>query len=159
MSERAAANGLITHLSDGLCFLYVYVADRDVTLGDNKLRDINNPLRWPAFDDAHCARTHTQGNSLELSRETWKNKLALGGSVQFIISEHTIIYFNHQRDLFRPAPDDITAREIKLEQTSLIIYPPRSWCATGAKCGCVCAHLIYRQIACSASDNLLVMLH
>jgi hypothetical protein len=69
MSERAAANGLITHLSDGLCFLYVYVADRDVTLGDNKLRDINNPLRWPAFDDAHCARTHTQGNSLELSRE------------------------------------------------------------------------------------------
>jgi hypothetical protein len=23
--------------------------------------------------------------------------------VQFIISEHTIIYFNHQRDLFRPA--------------------------------------------------------
>jgi hypothetical protein len=65
----AAANGLITHLSDGLCFLYaVYVADRDVTLGDNKLRDINNPVRWPAFDDAHCAHTHT-GEFVRAQRE------------------------------------------------------------------------------------------
>jgi hypothetical protein len=76
--------------------------------------------------------------------------------VQFIISEHTIIYFNHQRDLFRP-PDDITAREIKLEQTSLIIYPPLG--ARRAQNVYMCAHLIYRQIACSVSDNLLVMLH
>lgn len=55
-------------------------------------------------------RAHT-GEFVKRRERLEKNKLALRGSVQFIISEHTIIYFNHQRDLFRPH-DDITAEKL-----------------------------------------------